>query len=409
MKQELKTTDMKLMQFGAGNIGRSFIAQIFSINGYEVVFVDIDHVLIDKINSQGHYPVVIKDDGKADETLIVNRVRGVYADDIEAVIQEFITSDIIATSVGKNALPHIIPTLAAGIINRFNRATSEPVNIILAENLQQGKEFVEERLLKALGRHAELLSRVGIIETSIGKMVPIVSEEVKEKDPLLVFAEPYNTLILDKSSFIGPIPNIPQIHAVDHIDAYVARKLFIHNLGHAAVAYIGYSKKPEATYTYEILEDEDLKLLVKQAMEQSARALHLAYPAVFSNKELDDHIEDLLRRFTNRALKDTIYRVGRDLSRKLHRSDRVIGAIELCYHHDQPCDVLLQVLFFGFTFTLAATVSEALLSDTRFIQETKGMSIEETLQRFCGLDSREDKQFRSFLVSSLRSIAESIS
>jgi len=29
-----------MVQFGAGNIGRSFIGQLFSRSGYEVVFVD---------------------------------------------------------------------------------------------------------------------------------------------------------------------------------------------------------------------------------------------------------------------------------------------------------------------------------------------------------------------------------
>jgi mannitol-1-phosphate 5-dehydrogenase len=33
---------MKLVQFGAGNIGRSFIGQLFSRAGWEVVFVDIN-------------------------------------------------------------------------------------------------------------------------------------------------------------------------------------------------------------------------------------------------------------------------------------------------------------------------------------------------------------------------------
>lgn len=40
----------KLVQFGAGNIGRSFIGQIFSQNGYEVVFIDLNQTLIQNLN-----------------------------------------------------------------------------------------------------------------------------------------------------------------------------------------------------------------------------------------------------------------------------------------------------------------------------------------------------------------------
>jgi mannitol-1-phosphate 5-dehydrogenase len=39
---------------------------------------------------------------------------------------------------------------------------------------------------------------VGLIETSIGKMVPIMPEKELERDPLMVYAEPYNTLIVDR-------------------------------------------------------------------------------------------------------------------------------------------------------------------------------------------------------------------
>ena len=46
---------------------------------------------------------------------------------------------------------------------------------------------------------------VGLVETSIGKMVPIMSQKDLEEDPLQVFAETYNTLIVSKRGFKNPI------------------------------------------------------------------------------------------------------------------------------------------------------------------------------------------------------------
>ncbi len=50
----------KIVLFGAGKIGRSFIGQLFSRSGYEVVFVDIDQQLLDLLNDRKQYHVVIK-------------------------------------------------------------------------------------------------------------------------------------------------------------------------------------------------------------------------------------------------------------------------------------------------------------------------------------------------------------
>ena len=68
-------------------------------------------------------------------------------------------------------------------------------------------------------------------------------------------------------------------------------------------------------------------------MRASGEALRLEYPGVFTADDIESHIEDLLYRFRNRALGDTVFRVGRDLARKLHRRDRVVGALALIVKH----------------------------------------------------------------------------
>lgn len=45
----------KLVLFGAGKIGRSFVGQLFSRSGYEVVFVDILKPVIEALNKRGIY------------------------------------------------------------------------------------------------------------------------------------------------------------------------------------------------------------------------------------------------------------------------------------------------------------------------------------------------------------------
>jgi mannitol-1-phosphate 5-dehydrogenase len=51
------------------------------------------------------------------------------------------------------------------------------------------------------------------------------------------------------------------------------------------------------------------------------------YPGEFRPEQLTDHIDDLLRRFENRALGDTVFRVGCDLKCKLHKNDRIMSPL----------------------------------------------------------------------------------
>ncbi|MBT7161496.1 MAG: mannitol-1-phosphate 5-dehydrogenase, partial [Victivallales bacterium] len=41
--------------FGAGNIGRGFIGQLFCESGYAVTFVDVDDELIQALNDRAEY------------------------------------------------------------------------------------------------------------------------------------------------------------------------------------------------------------------------------------------------------------------------------------------------------------------------------------------------------------------
>ena len=47
------------LHFGAGNIGRGFITPILQENGYEVVLVDVDSDLVNKLNTDQEYSCLL--------------------------------------------------------------------------------------------------------------------------------------------------------------------------------------------------------------------------------------------------------------------------------------------------------------------------------------------------------------
>ena len=313
------------VQFGAGNIGRSFIGRQFFEAGYEVVFVDIDSRLIDLLNARRSYPVVTKQSGEADRVQTVEGVRAINGRDSAAVIAAIVDADCVATSVGQRALPSILQVLAQGLVAR-QAAGRPPLDVIIAENLRSGAELFRTTLKRYLPDGYALDAQVGLVETSIGKMVPIMPASALADDPLQLFSEPYDTLIVDRNGFRNPLPKLPGIHPVNNVNAYVDRKLFMHNMSHAAVAYLGYQADPSLRYIWQAMELPGVAESAGRALAESATALCAFYPNDLARDELDLHAADLLRRYRNRALGDTIYRVGRDLKRKLARNDRMIGA-----------------------------------------------------------------------------------
>jgi len=377
--------------FGAGKIGRSFIGQLFSRGGYEVVFIDISRELITELNKRQGYQVIIKSE-YGEQTMEVNHTRGIQASDMTAVEQEIATCSIIAFSVGQKGLPHVIPMLAKGLIKRQQDFPNSPLDIIIAENMRDADRYIREKLLEVLPSGFPLDTRVGLVETSIGKMVPIMPEKTTREDPLLVFAEPYNTLILDAKGFKNPIPDIEGLAPKQNMKAWVDRKLFIHNLGHAAAAYFGNYHLPEAIYMHEILGNKLVNELAKKAMHEAAVILKSLYPDEFSLEQLEKHVDDLIYRFQNKALGDTVFRVGRDLPRKLGKQDRLAYPIKAGTSMDLPTDHILLAYVCAVHFSAKNEKNQKHGHDLELLSEYHNHGINYITKKYGGFTPENEKK-----------------
>ena len=320
---------MKAVMYGGGNIGRGFIGMLFSMSGYEVTFIDVAQPVIDGLNRDGRYPVrIVSNEGHED--IEVEHVRAVNGNDREAAAEAIAEADVMATAVGVNVLKFIVPNLAEGIRRRRVRQGG-PLNIIICENLVDANKVLEKLLKAELTKEeaAWLDENIGLVEASIGRMVPVQTEEMKAGNPLRVCVERYGFLPVDKAAFRGEIPEIKNMVPYEPFDYYIRRKLYVHNMGHAVCAYLGLYTHRE--YIYEAIEDSCIQNIVQNAMLESALALSKAYQMPV--ELLVRHFQDLLSRFKNQALKDTCARVGGDPKRKLSHTDRLIGSSLLCLEH----------------------------------------------------------------------------
>lgn len=320
----------KAVIFGAGSIGRGFIGQLFSESGYEVVFIDVNTALVDGLNREKAYPLRLLEENGSRETL-VGPVRAVNGSEAALAAAELEEAHVAATAVGAGILPRIAPLLAQGLALRWQRGNTSPLNILLCENLMDAHLKMEKWLKEALqpSLHPLLEQTTGLVETSVGRMVPVMTPERLAEKPLLLWVEAYSELPADGSAFKGALPYIKNMIPYSPFSFYIQRKLFIHNMGHALSAYLGGLKG--YTFIWEVVADPYLRCLVIKAMQDSAVALSLEHGSPLP--QLLTYVDNLIRRFGNKALGDTVQRVGRDTRRKLAPEDRLTGAARLCLRH----------------------------------------------------------------------------
>jgi mannitol-1-phosphate 5-dehydrogenase len=300
-----------LVQFGAGNIGRGFIAPLFTAAGWEVVFVEVAPALVAALAARGGYRVHASDEhGTA--TTVVGGVRVVEGRDLEAVAAAVQGADLAATAVGLAVLPRLAAPLAVGVRRRDGR----PLDVLVCENGLDAAAILA-------GAVAAQGARIGAVRTSIGRMIP---PPAAGADPLDLVVEPYCHLPVERASFTGPVPMVADLHPEDDFDAVIRRKLYLHNLTHACLAYAGHLRGLPTIAA--CMADAQLADHACAAGMEAASALARARRGGLVEEIA--YLNRLLQRYRNPLLQDPVARVARDPWRKLAGDDRLLGALGLC-------------------------------------------------------------------------------
>lgn len=327
----------KAVQFGAGNIGRGFIGALLSESGYRVVFADINAEIIEALQVKESYTIHILD--VHSDTQIIKNFTGVLSN-TRQILEEIAEAEIITTAVGAPVLPVIARTIAEGIEKRRELAIEVPLNIIACENMVRASSSLKEAVYGYLTKDGkEYAGRlIGFPNSSVDRIVPPFNAAEKGADPLDVGVESFYEWIVEEPEFKGEVPCIKGMKLTDNLVAYVQRKLFTLNCGHAITAYLGFLAGKETIG--ESIRDHAIAHQVKKAMGQSGGALCKVYG--FNPEEHAAYIEKIIERFKNPYIKDEVSRVGRDPLRKLGAHDRIIAPLHICYELGLPYDALIE-------------------------------------------------------------------
>ncbi|ACT04946.1 Mannitol dehydrogenase domain protein [Dickeya chrysanthemi Ech1591] len=326
---------MKALHFGAGNIGRGFIGKLLADAGIALTFADVNQPLLDAINQRGCYPVRIVGEQQRVET--VNQVNAVHSGSPQAV--ELIAEvDLVTTAVGPQILAKIAGAIAQGLVKRQESGNTSPLNIIACENMVRGTSQLKQHVLAQLPENTQawVAQHVGFVDSAVDRIVP--PAEAGESDPLAVTVETFSEWIVDKTQFTGEPPAIAGMELTDNLMAFVERKLFTLNTGHAITAYLG-QRAGHGTIRDAIL-DPAVRQVVQGAMEESGAVLIRRYG--FDADKHQAYIRKILTRFENPWLHDEVERVGRQPLRKLSAGDRLIKPLLGTLEYRLPHDNLIQ-------------------------------------------------------------------
>ncbi len=316
------------VHFGAGNIGRGFVAQFLHESGYEVVFADVSDELIGALQAQSSY--VVHEIGEGARDHVVDGYRAVNSrTDEDALVAEIAAADIVTTAVGARILPFVAPVIAKGLAARA--ADAPKLVVIACENAIGGTDILRGEVLRSDALQDGAGARAVFANCAIDRIVP------EQRGGLDVTLETFSEWVVDRTPFAGAEPDIVGVTWVDDLGPFIERKLFTVNTAHATAAYHGRDRGIGTIR--EVLADAALERTVRGVLDET-KALLVAKHG-FAEAEQQAYIDKTLQRIANPELPDTCERVGRGPLRKLGRQERFIGPAAQLAELGRPADGLV--------------------------------------------------------------------
>lgn len=359
------------IQIGAGNIGRGFMGALLEQAGWHVTFADVAESIITEINTKKHYTVHVQDRECAE--IRVENIDGVLSNSPE-FLEKIAGCDLITTAVGPRVLPVIARSIAAGIQARMAAGNTAPMNVICCENGLRTTTRLKNEVVPHLneGERAFLEDNIGFADCAVDRICPKPAFD----DLLDAAVESYCEWDVERSAWKGGLPEVPGMAFVDDLMAYLQRKLFTLNSGHAICAYLGHLKG-YATIRGSI-SDPVIGGIVYRAICESGEGLIRKFG--FDADAHHAYIDRIFARYQNPYLEDEVTRVGREPIRKLDAADRLLKPLVTADSYGLPVDHLL----FGAAAALRFNCTEDAQS-VEMLKKIRADGLENALTAYSGL------------------------
>ena len=319
---------MNIVMFGAGSTGRGHLAVLLHEAGFRgLTLIDKDPTVADCLKKAGKYTLQYV--GRSHRLVEVDSFIALHTGDTAEIAEALARADVVITAVLAENLPDVALALREGLEKRCREGIRTPLNVIACENLDHASSLVKKHVYVYAG--AELAGYlddcVGFPDAMISRVVPL-----HKGDPLRLMAEDYNEWVVDRAGIKGTIPAIPCIEFADNLDARLEKKLWIHNGGHASVAYAGFLRG--CTYIHEAVQNGEIAAFAMKVMDEIGDAI--VHKHGFDVSATREYEADLGERGLIVEMQDLISRVIRDPLRKLGKLDRLLAPALYCAANGLP-------------------------------------------------------------------------
>ncbi|MEA3335029.1 MAG: hypothetical protein U9R25_03910 [Chloroflexota bacterium] len=382
--------DKNVVIWGAGRIGRGFVADLFNTANYQLTLVDQSAELIAQLRRAGQFTVVRAANVEERHDQIISGYTALQTTQTAEIAAAVSAADSLAVALFPQDFPSAVQQLLPGLTRRQAERPDAALDIILFTNLSHAALLFQEQLQKALppDMQAYAASRIGVVESLVIRMVAEPPAELKEREPLLVWTNGYSELPVDRRAFKGKVPQLPGLRLVADMRAEEIRKMYTYNMCHAVLAYHG--ARRGHTLAVQCLHDPQVRAEAEGALAEVSRALQLEYG--FSADGMARWNENVLRQTDNPTLGDTVARHGADPRRKLKRSDRLVGPLLLVHKHDLPAPYHVRAIAAALCFQDPRDAGAVYVQ-----KQVADLGVESAVRELCGLTEAEDDLVESIV------------
>jgi len=208
--------------WGAGRIGRGFVAALFRQPGWRTVFVDIDRELVDLLNEKKQYTIFRATADGISREIMKDCFAAVHTSDSAALEKLFLEEGLLLDiAVHATELDKVAGMIAPLLSMRARVMPESPMDILMNVNMALPDEAFHEKLTAALQSDPAALcyleKQIGISGIAAACISPVAPEEMKKEDPLAVLNNDYPEQAISGPALKGEKPCLPKLRLSNNL------------------------------------------------------------------------------------------------------------------------------------------------------------------------------------------------